>query len=333
MRTWIIREWGLLAIQRRDERMPGPGELLLRMKAVSVNYRDLLMLRGQYNPRQPLPLIPCSDGVGEVVAVGPGVERFTVGERVVSTFFQDWIAGPPTPERVASTLGGPLDGVLAEMVTLGVDGVVRVPQHLTDHAAAALPCAGLTAWNALVHHGHLRAGQTVAILGTGGVATFCVQFARMLGARVVVLSSSDEKLAYVQKLGADAVINYLAQPNWGKAIAEMTQGRGVDVVVELGGGGSLEQSLRAVAVGGTIVLIGVLAGAQAALNITPAIMRQVRIQGMLVGHRDSFEEMNRAIELHQLEPVIDQVFSFNEAPMAFEHLQHRQHVGKVAIRF
>jgi len=312
-----------------------PGEVLLQMRAASLNYRDLLMVRGQYNPRQPLPLIPCSDGVGEVIAVrdaAEGVQRVKVGHRVATLFAQRWLGGEPSPERSRSTLGGPLDGTLAERMILPAEGVVPVPEHLSDEEAATLPCAALTAWSALVTHGQIKAGDTVLLQGTGGVSIFALQFAHLLGARVILTSSSDEKLHRARELGAWGTINYKTTEHWGKEARQLTGGRGVDHVVEVGGAGTLEQSLAAVRMGGSISVIGVLSGTRSPVDVIPILMNQVRLQGILVGHRDAFEAMNRAIAVGQLQPIVDRVFPLEETRAALEHMAAGRHFGKVCVR-
>jgi NADPH:quinone reductase-like Zn-dependent oxidoreductase len=311
---------------------PGPGQILIRMRAIALNYRDLLTVGGSYNPKQPLPLVPCSDGVGEVAALGDGVERVREGDRVIPIFAQRWISGAPTRERLRSTLGGPLDGTLAEYVVLSEDGVVRAPSHLNDEEAASLPCSAVTAWNALVGDNPVTAGDTVLVQGTGGVSIFAMQLGQLLGARVIATSSSDEKIERVRRLGAWETINYRDEPEWGKAVRRMTGGEGVDRVVEVGGAETLAQSLGAVAIGGQISLVGNLSGALLQLNIIPIFMRQVRLQGVLVGHRESLEAMNRAIEAHTMRPVIDRVFPFAEAHRAFEYMKTGRHFGKICIR-
>lgn len=308
-----------------------PGEVLLGMRAASLNYRDLLMVRGHYNPRQPLPLIPCSDGVGEVLAVGEGVQRVAVGDRVATLFAQRWLAGDADPERARSTLGGPLDGTLQERMVLPAEGVVKVPEHLSNEEAATLPCAALTAWSALVTHGGVKAGDTILLQGTGGVSIFALQFAALLGARVIITSSSDEKLERARELGAWETINYRATEKWGKAARKLTKGRGVDHVVEVGGAGTLEQSLAAVRMGGSISVIGVLSGTRSPVDVIPILMNQVRLQGILVGHRDGFEAMNRAIDQGKLQPVVDEVFSLEETRAALEHMAAGKHFGKVCV--
>jgi NADPH:quinone reductase-like Zn-dependent oxidoreductase len=320
-----------LARVERPDPVAGPGQVVLRLRAASLNYRDLMMVEGSYNPRQPLPLIPCSDGAGEVVAVGEGVSRVAVGDRVATLFCQGWVGGRPAVDELRSTLGGPLDGTLAELMALPEGGVVKVPEHLSDAEAATLPCAALTAWSALVEQGRVAAGDTVLVQGTGGVSIFALQFAQLLGARVIVTSSSDDKLVRARRLGAWQEINYVDDPEWGKTARALTGGIGVDHIVEVGGAGTLAQSLQAIRVGGEITLVGVLAGGAAELSIVPVFMKQVRIQGLLVGSRKAFERMNRSIAQHELRPVVDRVFPFAEAREAFEHLKSGRHFGKVCI--
>jgi NADPH:quinone reductase-like Zn-dependent oxidoreductase len=329
----IKESFGLenLTIVERERPQPGPGELLLKMKAVSLNFRDLLTVQGMYNPRQPLPLIPCSDGVGVVVEAGDGVQGFGPGDRVIPIFAQKWLSGEPTRDKLRSTLGGPLDGTLCEYMTVPAEAVATVPNYMSDLEAATLPCAALTAWSALVVQAHVRPGDTVLVLGTGGVAIAAVQIAKMLGARVIVTSSSDEKLERARALGADHGINYRAEPRWGKLARELAGGEGVDHVIEVGGAGTLEQSIRSVRVNGQISLIGVLAGGVQEVNVIPVLMQNIRIQGVIVGSRESFEDMLRAYALHQVKPVVDRVFAFEESRAAFEHVLDGAHFGKVCI--
>jgi NADPH:quinone reductase-like Zn-dependent oxidoreductase len=336
MKAFEIQNFGLenLAIVDRPEVDPGAGQVAVRVRAVSLNYRDLLMARGQYNPKQKLPLVPLSDGAGEVVAVGAGVKSVKVGDRVSSTFMQDYLAAPvPRDGRhLKSTLGGPLDGMLAEHVVLSEQGVVPVPTHLSDVEAATLPCAALTAWSALVTYGRVQAGDTVVVQGTGGVSIMALQLAKIIGARVIVTSSSDAKLDRAKKLGADALVNYKTKPEWAAEVRDLTGAVGADHVVEVGGSGTLAQSLRAVRAGGTISVIGVLAGNKVEIEATSILMRNVRLQGVFVGSRAEFLEMNRAIALHAMKPVVDRVFPFTEARSAFEHMLEGRHFGKVCIR-
>jgi NADPH:quinone reductase-like Zn-dependent oxidoreductase len=326
--------WGLdhLALIERSDPSPGPGRVVVRVRAVSINYRDLLTVQGKYNPKQPLPLVPCSDGAGEVEAVGDGVRRVKVGDRVCSLFAQRWLAGEPTRDRIRSTLGGPLDGVLAERVVLSEEGLVRTPEHLSDEEASTLPCAAVTAWNALVTRGRVTAGETVLVQGTGGVSIFALQIAKLLGARVIITSSSDEKLARTRELGADEGINYREVPEWGARVKELTGGEGADLVVEVGGAATLQQSLRAVRIGGRVCLIGNVAGTEAEIPLTLIFMQRVDVHGILVGDRESFEAMNRAIAQHRLRPVIDRVFPLDDCRAAFEHMAEGRHFGKIVIR-
>ncbi len=315
----------------RPEPEVGPGQVKLRMKAVSLNFRDILMVSGKYNPKQPLPLIPCSDGVGEVIEVGERVDRVAVGDRVATMFSQTWVAGAASHERLRGTLGSPLNGVLAERMVLDAEGVSRVPEHLTDLEAATLPCAALTAWSALVAQGEVRAGDTVLVQGTGGVSIFALMLARALGARVIITSSSDHKLERARKLGSWAEINYRDDPDWGKTARQLTGGEGVDHVVDVGGAATLPQSLRAVRAGGQISLLGMLSGTSLELNIIPIVMQNIRVQGILVGSREGFEAMCRAIDQHQIRPVIDRVFPFDEAREALAYMKGGRHFGKVCI--
>jgi NADPH:quinone reductase-like Zn-dependent oxidoreductase len=314
-----------------------PGTVLIRVHAVSLNYRDLLMVKGLYNPKMTLPRIPCSDGAGEVVAIGEGVNRVQVGDRVCGIFMQRWLDGPPTAERSKMALGGDVDGMLAEYVLLGHDGVVRFPKHLSYEEAATLPCAGVTAWNALHHAGGpvdpALPGDTVLIQGTGGVSIFTLQFAKLLGARVIGTSSSDEKLARAYGLGLDVGCNYKERPEWSKWVIEVT-GQGADRIIEVGGAGTFGHSLRAARVGGMVAQIGVLSGAGTSepLALTPILHKRLRVQGIYVGSRAMFEEMNAAITKAELHPVVDRVFAFDQAREAFLHMQSASHFGKIVVR-
>jgi len=334
MRSVVIDgSFGLdhLRIVGRESERVRPGQVLLKIKAVSLNYRDLLMVTGKYDRRAKLPLVPCSDAVAEVVGAGVGVSRVGVGDRVMPIFAQKWLSGAPTRERLRSTLGGPLNGTLTEAMMLPEEGVVRAPEHLTDVEAATLPCAALTAWTALVVEGGVKPGDSVLVQGSGGVSIFALQMAKLLGARVFATSSSDEKLERLRQLGADAVLNYKTEPQWGRKAREWSGGEGVDYVVEVGGAHTLQQSLRAVRMGGQVGLIGVLSGRTAPLDVATILMSYVRVQGVLVGHRESFEQMNRAIAAAQLRPVVDRTFAFDQAVDAFRYLQTGQHFGKVVV--
>ncbi len=332
MRAWQLDSFGFehLKLVELPERALGAREVRVKLRAVALNYRDQLMIAGRYNPQQALPLIPCSDGMGEVEAVGAEVTRWRVGDRVLGAFSQRWLAGAPTRDKLRATLGGPLPGVLAEKITLDEQGLWACPQHLTPEAAATLPCAALTAWHALVDHGRLTAGQRVLVQGTGGVSIFALQIARLFGAEVIATSSHPEKLERLRALGAAHVIDYKADPDWGKTVRRLT-GEGVEHVVEVGGAGTLTQSLRAVSVGGVVHVIGVLAGASHEVDVRPILMQEVRLSGVMVGPRESAEAMGRAFELARLEPVVDRVFGFEEAPAAFAHQASGAHFGKVVI--
>jgi NADPH:quinone reductase-like Zn-dependent oxidoreductase len=311
------------------EPKPGPGEILVRMRAWSLNYRDLLVVRGVYAPKLKFPFQILSDGVGEVVEIGPDISRIKVGQRVAGIFMQKWVEGTLDEAKAKSALGGNIAGIAADYVVFDAEGVVVVPEHLSDEEAATLPCAAVTAWNALVASGHLAAGETVLVLGTGGVSVFALQFARMLGARVVVTSSSDAKLDRALELGASDAINYRKTPEWGAAVRQLGGNRGVDHIVEVGGAGTLTNSLNAVRFGGTISLIGVLTGGE--VNPIPILMKGVKVNGIFVGSRVMFEVMNRAIELNGLKPVIDRVFDFAELPQALQYMEGGSHFGKIVV--
>ena len=278
-----------------------------------------------------LPLIPVSDGVGIVTAAGPGVRRVVPGDRVCPTFFQGWIAGDPDMDRLTGSLGGPIDGTMAEYMCLSEDGVAKVPAHLTDIEAATLPCAALTAWSALTTCATIKPGDRVLVQGCGGVALFAVTFAKLLGAHVTVITSSDERMERVRKLGADATINYRAVPEWAKATADITGGRGYDVIVELGGEKTLPQSLRCIRPGGTVAMIGVLSGGTMSTALGLIVTRQVRLQGVTVGHRDGFEAMLRAVDQYKIRPIVDRVFAFEELKPALAYLKSGAQFGKVCI--
>lgn len=334
MRCYEIRDdFGLdnLRLTERPDPKVGHGEVRLKMRAWSPNYRDILMIQGAYNPNQPLPLIPFSDAVGEVVEVADGVDRVSVGDRVCPIFARDWIAGRPTKKRLKTALGGPLDGTLSEQMVLPARSVVEVPEYLSDAQAATLPCAGVTAWNALMEQGDVKAGDTVTTLGTGGVSSFALLFAKAAGADVIITSSSDAKLERMADRGADAGINYEEVPEWGDRIKELTDGVGADHIVEVGGANTLEQSVRGVRIGGRISLIGVLAGAIEDFNVVPVLMQNIRIQGVIVGHREMFEHMCSALEANEIRPVVDTTFGFDDVHEALNYVIEGRHIGKVAI--
>jgi NADPH:quinone reductase-like Zn-dependent oxidoreductase len=322
---------GGLKLDQVPDPVPGPGQVLLKIRALSLNFRDLLMCKGLYNPKVRLPYAPLSDGAGEVVATGAGVTRFKPGERVVASFMPGWVEGPLDEEKGKSALGGGGDGLLAELAVMPEHGLLPIPDHLSFEEAATLPCAAVTAWNALVESGGMKPGDSVLVQGTGGVSLFALQFAHLAGARVIVTSKSDEKLARAIEMGASDGINYSTTPAWDKRVRELTGGKGVDMIVEVGGAGTLPTSLKAVRLGGYIALIGVLSGG-GDINPVPILMKNIRVQGIFVGSRRMFESMNRAIETAGLHPVVDRVFRFDQAVEALQYMESGAHFGKVVIR-
>jgi NADPH:quinone reductase-like Zn-dependent oxidoreductase len=335
MRAYEIKDAiGIEGIMLNAERpMPkvGHGEICVRVRAASLNYRDLVVAKGSYRGGLKPSLIPLSDGAGEVVEVGAGVSRFKNGNRVVGAFFPDWQAGAVSLERTARALGGGgLDGMLAEFVVVPETGAIHVPAHLSFEQAATLPCAGVTAWNAVVETARVKAGETVLLLGTGGVSLFALQFAKLHGARVILTSSSNEKLARAKALGADELINYRDTPDWDRAVTALTGGRGADLVVEVGGPGTLERSIRSARVGGMVAMIGALSGT-GQIDPRPLISRSVRLQGIYVGSLDMFAALNAAADKAALVPMIDRVFRFDQARDAYTHLAGGSHFGKVVI--
>ncbi len=318
-----------LALVERESPEPGPGQVKLRVAATSINYRDLNTIRYPGRIGLAFPRIPNSDASGEITAVGPGVVRYKPGDRVAGCFFQDWQSGAVSAPVMASALGGALDGVLAGEVVRNERGVVPIPEHLSFAEAATLPCAALTAWHALVVKGGLKAGDTVLLLGTGGVSIFALQFVAMHGARAIVTSKSDEKLERAKAMGAWATVNYTEHPEWAKQVLDLTDGRGVDHVVEVGGAGTLEQSIEATRVGGHVALIGVLT--MGSINPMPILRKSIRLNGIYVGSRAMFEDMNAAIEVAGLRPVIDRTFPFAEARDAYRHMEAAGHFGKIVI--
>jgi NADPH:quinone reductase-like Zn-dependent oxidoreductase len=333
----IAGEWGLdhLNLAQRPRPEPLAGQVLIRMHAASLNARDLIVpVRGYGRATGELPLIPISDGVGTVVAVGDHVTRVKLGDKVCPTYFQGWIGGEPSQERFATALGGPLDGVMAEYMCLSEHGIVRVPDYLTHEEAATLPCAALTAWSAIAIHAATRPGHRVLVQGTGGVALFALAFAKMHGAHVTVISSSDEKLGQVRSLGADTTINYGTTPEWSRLAREIAADRGgFDTIIELGGEATLTQSIKSIRIGGTIALIGVLSGLSPTLPLGAIVTRQVRLQGVTVGHRDGFEAMLAAMAQHKLRPVIGKTFRFEELKLALAEIAKPTGLGKTVIRF
>jgi NADPH:quinone reductase-like Zn-dependent oxidoreductase len=333
MKVWQIKSFGIDALSLEDVSLPHPGrgEVLIRIHAVSLNYRDLLMVGGHYNPKLAMPRIPCSDGAGEVVEVGEGVTGLSLGQRVAGIFMQNWLDGRPTAERTRGALGGDIDGMLAEYRVLPSIGVVPIPDHLSYAEGATLPCAGLTAWNAL-QATPTAPGEVVLIQGTGGVSIFALQFAKMRGARVLGTSSNDEKLERAKGLGLDSGCNYRSSPDWSKWVLEQTGNRGADLVVEVGGAGTLAQSLQAVAMGGTVAQIGVLSQSSQPLPIAPLLHRQIRVQGIYVGSRAHFEAMNRSLTANFMRPVVGQYFAFGDVQKAFRAMETGSHFGKIVIQ-
>jgi len=332
MRVLEATDFSIDALKLGERPVPKPrrGEILVHIKAASLNYRDLAILAQKYMANLALPYVPASDACGEVVEIGEEVTRFKVGDRVTPVYTQGWHDGYPTPEqRTKRTLGAPLSGVLQEYVVVPAEEAVSVPANLSDGEAATLPIAALTAWSTL-QEGGIKAGDTVLVQGTGGVASFALQFAKIMGARVVALSSSDEKLVRARQLGADIGINYRTTPDWGAAVKEATQGRGVNIIVETAGA-TMDKSLAAVAFGGFIGIVGFVAGLKADIPLRSVIGPMIRIQGIAVGSRARFEAMNRAIAIHKLKPVIDSTFPLEKAADAFRHMEQGKHFGKIVV--
>ncbi len=322
-----------LKIIEAPDPAPGPFEVLVRMRAVSLNYRDLLMVHGVYGRSMPATITPFSDGCGMVEAVGEKVSRVKVGDRVATLFFQNWLAGKPTPAALASALGMPIPGAGRELATFHEDGVSKVPEFLSDEEVATLPCAALTAWRALFEDARLQPGDWVLLQGTGGVSIFGLQFAKAAGYRTIITSSSDDKLERARAMGADHVINYKTTSEWGAAARAITDGHGVDFVMEVGGAGTLTQSMKAIALGGHIAIIGVLGGASEPLQIGAMIGTGAKLQGVMVGSRAMFEAMCQAIDAHRIVPVVDKVLPFTQVVAAFEAMQAGEHFGKIVLTF
>ena len=335
MKTYEIQKYGGpegLRLVERPQPEPGDHDVVVQIRAASLNYRDLVVIRGQYDRSPHEGRVPLSDGAGEVVSIGSAVTRFKVGDRVAGCFFQGWPSGRFESGMHRTALGGPIDGVLAEQVKFREEGVVHLPEGYSFEEGATLPCAAVTAWQSLVVRGQLAPGETVLLLGTGGVSIFGLQIAKAAGAKVIITSSSDEKLARARKLGADAVINYQTTPDWGKAAANLAGSEGVDHVVEVGGAGTFLQSVRACRSGGKIGLIGILSGREAASDIFPIVTKVATVFGIYVGSREMFEGLNRALTQANIRPVIDRVFPFESAREAYEFMGTGSHFGKVVIR-
>ncbi len=335
MRLYRLGKLGSLdALQLKESDAPQPGahEVAVRIRACSLNHRDLNIISGNYTSvALKAGAIPLSDGAGEVMAVGSQVTRWRAGDRVAPIFVQRWLGGNLVQEYMPSALGGPSDGVLAEQIVLSEEGLVRIPSHMSFEEAATLPCAAVTAWNAALVKGHLQPGDTIVTLGTGGVSLFAAQFAMMIGARVIATTGSDDKIERLRKLGVRDIINYRTTPDWDKRVRDLTGRRGADLVVEVGGPGSLAKSIGAIRYCGHISAVGNLAG-KASIDPGALFAKRASMCGLQVGSRDMFEAMNRAIETVRLEPIIDRVFDFGEARAAYEHLASGKHFGKVVIR-
>lgn len=335
MNVYEIQKFGIdeLALVERELPQQKERDVVIKIKAVSLNYRDWMTVTGVYNPKMPLPRIPFSDGAGEVVAVSKNVTRVKIGDRVTAAFMPKWIDGSVTTEVAKSALGGIVDGMLAEFVAIDSEGVVKIPEHLSYEEAATLPCAAVTAWHALTEVGKLKAGETVLVQGTGGVSIFALQFAKMFGAKVIATSSSNEKIEKLKQLGAHEIINYKETPDWDKRVLEVTNKTGVDIIVEVGGAGTFNKSLNAVRMGGKIAVIGALSGGSGDVRTAMILMKSINVQGIFVGSRVMFEAMNRAISLNKVKPVIDNVFLFDEVREALKYMESGAHFGKLVIKF
>ena len=335
MKAYEVQQFGIenLVLVERETPEPGRTEVLVKFRAASLNYRDLMVATGTYNPRMKMPAVPLSDGAGEITAIGGGVTKWKVGDRVMPIFAQRWIDGDTSEEKRRTSLGAGAqwDGVLRESGAFDQEGLVKIPEHLSYEEAATLPCAAVTAWHALAVSGRLKPGDTVLTLGTGGVSIFALQFAQLFGARVISTTGNEEKVAKLKELGADEVINYKTREDWDAGVLELTGKKGVDHVVEVGGSGTLGRSLAAVRLGGHVAMIGALTG-PGDFNPTTIFMKAVRLQGVFVGSRTMFEDMVEAIDVAKLKPVVDRVFEFDEAREAMQYMQSGAHFGKVVIR-
>lgn len=331
VRAYSIPQFGIdaLSLIEKPDPQPGPGQALVAMKAWSLNYRDLLVIQGKYNPKMKLPMTPFSDGTGEVLAVGEGVTRVKPGDRVAGIFMQGWLAGDYRDDYGKTAMGGAIEGVLAEQVVLDAQGLVKLPDYLSLEEAATLPCAAVTAWDSVVTQGQIKAGDTILVLGSGGVSIFALQFARLHGARVIATTGNDAKIERLKALGADHVINYNATPDWHKEVLKMTGG--VDHVVEVGGAGTLVKSMIATRGGGRVSVIGNLSGLSTEVNVGMILHKFLTVKGIFVGSREMFESMLRAMALAHLKPVIDRVFGFDEVRQALDHMEKAGHFGKIVV--
>ncbi|NRA33822.1 MAG: NAD(P)-dependent alcohol dehydrogenase [Polyangiaceae bacterium] len=335
MRVFEITAFGLDNLKVADHPIPElkPGQIRVRIHAASLNFRDVAMCKGHYNRKQALPLIPLADGAGVVDKVGRGVSRFREGDRVAGCFAPDWIDGPPEHKLIRNTLGGPLSGMLADYVILPEQGAVMLPSHLSYREGATLPCAAVTAWNTLTKYRQLKAGDTLLLQGTGGVSIFALQFAKAMGATVIITSSSDEKLKEAASLGADHLINYKTCPDWDQKARKITNKAGVDHIIDVGGGNTFEKSVNCAKVGGFIAVLGAMGGSETPMNLLRVVMNNLTVQGFVVGSRADFEALNEFLGTHQLHPVISDTFRFGDAREAFELMERGEHLGKIVIDF
>jgi NADPH:quinone reductase-like Zn-dependent oxidoreductase len=334
MKTWRVATGGKIDGLKLVEEAPaplGPRQVRVRLRANSINFRDLMVLNGFYPVLTQQPLVPGSDGAGDVIETGIEVTLFRTGDRVVTCFFPNWVEGRVTPAKVAGPLGGGGAGTFSEEIVLDQDALVRAPAHLEYSEATTLTCAGVTAWNALFASGGLRPGGTVLLLGTGGVSIWALQLAKAAGARVIITSSSDVKLEKAKALGADACINYQTHPEWSTEVKRLTDGEGVDMVLEVGGEKTIGHSLASLQMGGTIVVIGGVSGFGGAIVPRSLISTSTRVQGVYVGSRQMHEDLARFVSLHRIKPVVDKVFAFGDAQEAFRHFEGGRHFGKVAL--
>lgn len=335
MKAYEIQEFGVenLALVEREAPQPKETEVLIKIHATSLNYRDLMMVKGEYNPKLKLPLVPFSDGAGEVVAVGGVVTKWNVGDRVIPIFMQGWLEGDVDIQKARTALGGDLDGCLREYAAFDENGLVKIPDHLSYEEAATLPCAALTAYHALFVSGCLKPDDSVLVIGTGGVSIFALQMASVYGCRTFVISSSDEKLQRAKELGGDELINYREREDWDRVILDLTEKRGVDTVVEVGGAGTLQKSMNAVRMGGHIAIIGALSGGKGELSPVTILMKSIKLHGIFVGSRQMFEQMNQMLcQRTQLKPVIDRVFEFSEVKDALKYMESASHFGKIVVK-
>jgi len=335
MRVIEIQQFGIenLALVEREMPQPKEREVLVKFHAASLNYRDLMMINGWYNPKLKMPRVPFSDGAGEVVAVGESVTKWKIGDRVTPIFMQGWIDGEIDFNKARTALGGDLDGVLRDFGAFEESGLVRIPDHFSYEEAATLPCAAVTVYHALFESGKLKPDDTVLLQGTGGVSIFALQLASIYGCRTIITSSSDEKLQRAKELGADELINYKEREDWDKAVLKLTEKRGVDTVVEVGGAGTLQKSVNAVKMGGHIGVIGVLSG-KGEFNPTSILMKSVKMHGIFVGSRQMFEQMNLMLCQHNhLRPIIDKTFDFSEVKDALKYMETGSHFGKIVVKF